>query len=91
MWRRGDKGRGLIRERDKYGAMHHSSNTGRTKTLSHETGKTFRYFFVTAAVRWHWLYSFQTAVKGTKEPHCYLTVASPCVSSAVNGHIYTQT
>ena len=40
VWRRGDKGRGLIRERDKYGAMHHSGNTGRTKTLSHETGKT---------------------------------------------------
>lgn len=24
---------------DKYGAMHHAGNTGRTKTLSHETGK----------------------------------------------------
>lgn len=42
VWRRGDKGRGLIRNRDKYGAMHHSGNTGRTKTLSHETGKTPR-------------------------------------------------
>jgi len=52
VWRRGDKGRGLIRKRDKYGAMHHSGNTGRTKTLSHETGKTLRYFFVTTAVRW---------------------------------------
>lgn len=39
VWRRGDKGRGLTIGRDKYGAMHHSSNTGRTKTLSHETGK----------------------------------------------------
>lgn len=40
VWRRGDKGRGLISKRDKYGAMHHSGNTGRAKTLSHETGKT---------------------------------------------------
>lgn len=48
VWRRGDKGRGLIRNRDKYGAMHHSGNTGRTKTLSHETGKTLGYFFVTS-------------------------------------------
>lgn len=24
---------------DKYGAMHHAGNTGRAKTLSHETGK----------------------------------------------------
>lgn len=39
VWRRGDKGRGLTRGRDKYGAMHHSGNTGRSKTLSHETGK----------------------------------------------------
>lgn len=39
VWRRGDKGRGLTRGRDKYGAMHHSGNTGRAKTLSHETGK----------------------------------------------------
>lgn len=53
VWRRGDKGRGLIRKRDKYGAMHHSGNTGRTKTLSHETGKTLTYFFVIAVVRWH--------------------------------------
>lgn len=38
-WRRGDKGRGSSTGRDKYGAMHHSGNTGRAKTLSHETGK----------------------------------------------------
>lgn len=38
-WRRGDKGRGSTTGRDKYGAMHHSGNTGRAKTLSHETGK----------------------------------------------------
>lgn len=52
-WRRGDKGRGLMRKSDKYGAMHHAGNTGRTKTLSHETGRTLGYFFVTTAVRWH--------------------------------------
>lgn len=49
VWRRGDKGRGLTTGRDKYGAMHHSGNTGRTKTLSHETGKRpFGSFFVPA-------------------------------------------
>ena len=53
VWREGEKGRGSIRKRDKYGAMHHSGNTGRTKTLSHETGKTYRLFFVTTALRWH--------------------------------------
>lgn len=56
VWRRGDKGRGLMRKIDKYGAMHHSGNTGRTKTLSHETGKTLRYFSATAAVRWHFAF-----------------------------------
>lgn len=58
VWRRGDKGRGLIRKRDKYGAMHHSGNTGRTKTLSHETGKTLRYFQSDGIV----LYSLQRTV-----------------------------
>lgn len=27
---------------DKYGAMHHASNAGRTKTLSHETGESLQ-------------------------------------------------
>lgn len=44
--RQGDKSRRLTRGRDKYRAMHHSGNMGRTKTLSHETGKTLGCFFV---------------------------------------------
>lgn len=42
LWRRGDKGRGFMTMSDKYGAMHHASNAGRTKTLSHETGESLQ-------------------------------------------------
>ena len=41
MWRRGgETDRASLGKRDQYGAMHPSGNTGRAKTLSHETGRT---------------------------------------------------
>ncbi|MED6237223.1 hypothetical protein ATANTOWER_020994, partial [Ataeniobius toweri] len=42
LWRRGEKGRRFMTMSDKYGAMHHASNMGRTKTLSHETAVRVR-------------------------------------------------
>lgn len=86
VWRRGDKGRGLIRQRDKYGAMHHSGNTGRAKTLSHETGKTPGYFFVpTADTCYCATFSPENSVKNNGA-RCNLTGAYPCVSSPLDGH-----
>lgn len=74
VWRRGDKGRGLIRNRDKYGAMHHSGNTGRNKTVSHETGKTLRCFFVTTQSDGIMLDPLQTTEYGTIEHRCDWTL-----------------
>lgn len=74
VWRRGDKGRGLIRNRDKYGAMHHSGNTGRNKTVSHETGKTLGCFFVTTQSDGIMLDPLQTTEYGTIEHRCDWTL-----------------
>ena len=72
--RRGDKGRRLTRGRDKYRAMHHTGNMGRTKTLSHETGKTLGRFFVATQPDGIVLYSFQTTVPGTITHRCNLII-----------------